>query len=365
MQKDVKKDKCFIKWIESLSSKPNTAAGYKYGVLRFCEFTGKNPSKLVKEAHNDYERRVPPWELRHVMQLEGFVQMLHKYPAANNTKLNWIHGVKNFYTYHKVPVTDVKIKIPAGATEKYLDIPVLKIEDIRNAVLNCGTLKILKALILTLLSSGQAQAELRALQGRHLKNIVNGVAVVNMTRGKTHRRYTFFIGSEALAAIHEYKPELKDNEFIFTHQDGTQIRPQGVSNLVARHCKKIGLDRAYLAPQRFRHYFKSTLTGSMDSTFIEYLVGHKLPGVESHYFLGNQEKMMEQYIKNQDLLTVFTKHEILQTKYDKLRNQQGADGLKKMQEQMTRLENEVIKLLRGEKHDLPDHIKIMSFCEVA
>ncbi len=44
----------------------------------------------------------------------------------------------------------------------------------------------MKALILTFLSSGQGQAEILKLKGRHLKDIRNGVAVVNMTRGKTN-----------------------------------------------------------------------------------------------------------------------------------------------------------------------------------
>jgi hypothetical protein len=37
-----------------------------------------------------------------------------------------------------------------------------------------------------------------------------------MIRGKTKRRYTFFIGSEALEAIKEYKPNLKDDEYVFS-----------------------------------------------------------------------------------------------------------------------------------------------------
>ncbi len=76
--------------------------------------------------------------------------------------------------------------------------------------------------------------EVRKLQGRHLKNIVRGVAVIGMTRGKTNRRYTFFLGAEALEAIREYKPELKDDEYIFIHRDGTQLRPQEVDNMLAR-----------------------------------------------------------------------------------------------------------------------------------
>ncbi len=62
----------------------------------------------------------------------------------------------------------------------------------------------------------------------------------------------------------------------------------------------------------------------MDNTFIEYLLGHKLPGVESHYFLGNLDKMIEQYLKYQDKLTVFTEKEVLQKQYDRLSEEHTA-----------------------------------------
>lgn len=363
MQNNLKDDKCFVNWQESLSSKPSTAAAYKYGIQRFCEFTGKSPSQLIEEAREDYLNRAAPWELKHINQFEGFNLMLEKYPAANNTRLNWLRGVKSFYSHNKLPIIGVKTKISQGAREEYQDIPVLKIEDIRRAVIECGTMKIIKALILTFLSSGQGQAEIRVLKGRHLKNVVNGIAVIPMTRGKTKRRYTFFIGGEALEAIHEYKPDLKDKDYIFTHRDGTQLRPQEVCGLIARHCNNIGMNRAYFAPHRFRHYFKTALTGSMDTTFIEYLKGHKLPGVESSYFLGNQEKMLEQYLKNQHLLTVFTEKEILQKQYDELKTQKGADGLEKMEEHIKRLERAVIdsrsdmlRVIREELGLRPDQI---------
>ncbi len=259
MQKDLKKDKCIGNWFSTM--KTSTATAYRNGVIKFCEYTKKTPAQLIDEAKKDYIDRVPPWELKHLAQLEQFTNMLKGLDAANNSKLTWVRGVKNFYAFHKLPIIGFKLTIPQSSRESYLDLPVLKIEDIRKAILDCGTNKKLKAMILTFLSSGQGQAEVRKLQGRHLKNIVNGVAVVAMTRGKTNRRCTFFIGSEALNAIKEYKPNLKDEEFIFCRKDGGEYRPQEIDGLIYRHCEKIGLDRSYFAPHRFRHYFKSTKIG--------------------------------------------------------------------------------------------------------
>lgn len=363
----IQNDACAVEWLKNLN--PQTAKTYIYGLDRFCKFTGKTPSVLIDEARADYTARVEPWNIRHIKLIESFVVSLND-GMANWTKKMHLKGIKSFYKIHKIPVVGLTYaNIPSMPTEEYLDLPVLKLEDIRRAVNICGNNKLLKALILTFLSSGQGQAEIQKLKGRHLKNVVNGISIVNMTRGKTHTRYTFFIGEEALGAIKEYKPKIEDDEYVFTQRkdDTKQLYNPLVGAMFAVHAKKLGVPRGYFAPHRFRQYFKTQLTELIDSRYVEYWMGHKLGGVESNYFIGAgvEERMLKAYIKGLSYLTVYTDKETLQKKYDELKQQQGADGLKNMQEQMTRLENEVIKLLRGEKHDLPDHIKIMSFCEVA
>lgn len=354
LNKNVVNDPMFGVWYQSVMvSNKNTANGYHYGMIHYCNFTEKSPTELIEEARKDYIDRVPPWELRHVKHIEEFITHLKKVSdLANNTKLNYIKGVKHFYKFNKLPA-DVDIKIPQGATEKYLDLPPLKLEDVRKMVQTTGHDWFIKAFVLCMLSSGQGQMEIRTLKGKDLKNIDNGVAVVNKTRGKTNRRYFFFIGAEALQAIHDYKPDLKENEYIFTKKKSNKpLMPQEINTYLLRHVRRLGFDRAYFAPHRFRHYFKTALTGNMDTTFIEYLLGHKLGGVESNYFLGNQPKMIEAYLKNQHLLTVFTDKEVLQRQYDELKGIHDIETerikkeLETMQGQMKSL---IIAMVQAEK----------------
>ena len=328
LKNKLKDDKLYGIWIKSLSER--TASRYRYGIISYCDYTGKSCTALINEAREDYINRVAPWELRHIREFEGFIQALKSdkilradgKKLSNWAKLGYVNAVRHFYTLNKIPVESLnKVNIPAMASEKYLDLDGLKIEDIRKAVLACGVdEKLTKALILTFLSSGQAQAEIQKLQGRHLKNIVNGIAIVNMTRGKTNRRYMFFIGQEALAAIHDYKPDIGENETIFTQKTSDKaLNDTYIGTIFKRLAEKLGWNRSYFQPHRFRHYFKTAMSGSMDSVFVEYFLGHKLPGVESNYFLGNQDKMLEQYIKNQDKLTVFQEKEVLQKELDALK----------------------------------------------
>ena len=338
LKNKLKDDKLYEAWIRSLSER--TASRYRYGIIAYCDYTDKSCSELITEAREDYINRVAPWELRHIKELEGFIQSLKDdkvkrtdgKPLSKWAKLGYINAIRHFYQLNKIPVEKIKHNIPAMASEKYMDVPVLTLDHIRKAVLSCGIDENLtRALILTFLSSGQAQGEVQKLQGRHLKNIVNSVAVVNMTRGKTNRRYTFFIGQEALTAIHDYKPIIGDDDIVFTQKTSNKpLNDTYIGTIFKRLADKLGWERSYFQPHRFRHYFKSQLSGSMETVFIEYLLGHKLPGVESNYFLGNQTKMLEQYIKNQDKLTMFTDTETLQKKYDELK-------------QKDRLESDVLK----------------------
>lgn len=343
LKNKLKDDKVYSAWIKSLSDR--TASRYRYGIIAYCDYTEKSCRVLINEAREDYVNRAAPWELRHIKEFEGFIQALKSdkilradgKKLSNWAKLGYVNAIRHFYQLNKIPVESLnKVNIPAMASEKYLDLEGLKLDDIRKAVLSCGVdEKLTKALILTFLSSGQAQAEIQKLQGRHLKNVVNDVAIVNMTRGKTNRRYMFFIGQEALTAIHDYKPNIGDNDFVFTQK--TKDKPLNdtyIGTIFKRLAAKLGWERSYFQPHRFRHYFKSQLSGSMDSTFIEYFLGHKLPGVESNYFLGNQDKMLEQYTKNQDKLTVFTNAETLQKQYDNLKQENSVveQAYKQMQQ---------------------------------
>jgi integrase len=363
----LEKDSIYMKWYNEAFDRQNTRLSYRYGLRCFCDFLNMQPSELIKEAQDDYLNRVAPWQLSHIKHIEDFIIFLKTKNdhLTNNSKLNHIKAIKNFYQFNKIPVILTKIGITQGASERYLDIPRLKLEDIRKAVLSTGLDKFLKAFILTSLSSGQGQYEIRALKGKHLKNINNGVAIVNMTRGKTNRRYFFFIGKEALDAIHEYKPNLKDDDFIFTQKltttDGdirnTPLSAQEVTCYFSRHAEKLGLDRSYFAPHRFRHYFKTALTGNMDNIYVEYLLGHKLPGVESNYFLGDQEKMIEQYLKNQKYLTVFTEQEQLQKEYDELKSKSG--DLISIKEENQKLKVEMEELKQDQIKFYKDIEKIM------
>ena len=343
-------DPSYKKWYESMTIAKNTLWTYSYGLELYSQFSGMSLSELVEEARTDYINKVAPWESKHINRFKEFVAYLKGMDGklANGTKLLHAKGVRNFYSFHLGVPFNIKIGIQQGATDEYLDLPVPKIEDVRKAVLNCGTDKMLKAMILTIFSSGQGQAEIRILKGKHLKEIVNGIAIVHMTREKmsgqtVKRRYTFFIGSEALAAIKEYKPNLKDEDYVFTQRGSDKpLSAQEVDRWFAIHAEKCGFDRAYFAPHRLgRHYFKTTLEGNMTHSFIEFIMGHKLPGAESHYLLY-KDKMLEEYVKCQHLLTIYTPQEKLQADYDKLKQSSGS-----------------VELLKNQMSERDSHIEIL------
>ncbi len=163
-----------------------------------------------------------------------------------------------------------------------------------------------------------------------------------MVRGKTGRKYTFFLGKEAIEAIKEYKPNLKEDEYVFSKvRSNAPLSSQEFDNFVKRVAVNACLDKSYFMPHRFRHFFKSTLAGQMETTFIEFLMGHKLPGIESSYFLFNKDKMIESYLKNQHLLSVYNDSETLQKELDELKQKDQFE----------------IEMVKGENQDLKSQMQ--------
>lgn len=341
---EIKNDPHFKKWIKSL--KPATANIYGGALFHFCEFTGFDPSELIKQAYEDYDKFLPPYRLRHIKYVDSFqIHLQDSIEYANLTKITHVNGVRRFYKFYKISTADVNgHNIPTIVTERYMELPVLKQVDVRSMVNYFERNKLIRAVILTAFSTGQAQDDIYNLKGRHLKNVRDGVAIIKKIRGKTKGdQYVYFIPPEALAAIHEYKPHIKDDEFVFTIGNGNKMYPAYAGKYISRMEKGLGWVQGYAQLHRVRQYWKTKLTGKMDRLFLEHIMGHKTQGVEGNYFVAEavQDEILAAYLENLHLLTVFTDKETLQKENDTLKVKQSSeiDEIRKnyqmLQEQMT------------------------------
>lgn len=77
----------------------------------------------------------------------------------------------------------------------------------------------------------------------------------------------------------------------------------------------------------------------------------KSPGVESHYFSGNQDKMIEAYLKNLHLLSVFTDQETLQKQYDDLK-QKHVVGNEELKAKIAEMEADKAKQQEKQQADM-------------
>ncbi len=351
----LKKDPCYNKWIEAQRVSKNSIYSYSYALQMFSEFTGLTPEQLVTEAREDAKQHLGTWEIRAIEHYEGFVTYLKKLDGSlsDNYKHLLLQGVKNFYRFYKVPIIS-DFSISARITDRYRDIKNLKMEDIRKAVQMCGRNKMIRAMIICLVASGQGQAELRALKGYHLKNVINNVVVVRMARHRSKKEYFFFLNQEAVDAVHEYKKDLKDGDYIFTQVGSDKpLSVQEFDAFMRRHAERCGLDPSYIAPHRIRHFWKNALQGYITQDFIEFLMGHRLVGSQDNYFEGNANlnKMIAEYIKHQDKITITLSEEKLQKAYDDLKEKCES----------TKIEN--IQRMTGEIEELKKQIETMREAE--
>ena len=114
------------------------------------------PTELVDEVYEEYEEFVPPHKLRYIKYIDAWqIHLKNDASFSNNTKLSYITAVKSFYGVNKISTSDVnKPGISNTVTEKYLELPVLKLEHVRKMVQYFSRNEMLKALILTVFSSG-------------------------------------------------------------------------------------------------------------------------------------------------------------------------------------------------------------------
>ncbi len=132
-------DEKYVSWLNSL--KGSTGNSYRYGIIEFCKFTNKTPEHLIEEAREDYNNRVAPWDVGHIKAIEAFTEHIKRDSEykTNWWRLNLLMGIRSFYKYHKIPVAEIsKFNIPSMPSERYADLPALKLEDIRKAVSICG-----------------------------------------------------------------------------------------------------------------------------------------------------------------------------------------------------------------------------------
>lgn len=321
MSIDIERDPRVEQWLEMIEGAKATRKTYTTYIKTFCECIGKKPTELIEEAIKETREGKLLSERNTVIYLTKFKKCLNDKKKAPKTQGVALSTIKSFYK-----AFDIQLSSSLGKTKKRMPLrehqTFLTKDDVKTLLTHASNLR-MRAIILTMATSGMAKNEIIHLRMKDITFDKNGIGIVTMRREKSQVDYTTFISPEATIAINAYldernrDPYLKvkspsDHVFVtygaklksgekITDKKGSKIADQTFVN----EFKKLGEDlgygngKGYFVKSRshaFRKFFASTLENAgMPKNKIDFMLGHTPSGNDLAYFHHNIAKLKEMY----------------------------------------------------------------------
>lgn len=322
---EVVNDPYFKNFINKRRISESTERVYNGRLSSFCEFLGKSPSELIKEAQKEKGQKIDEY-------FQDYIENLKKSGKSSNTIINRIDTLKAFYKEYDID-TDSINRIISPETEKLTSKKIISEYQI-NEALELSSLRD-KAIILLHMSSGMEATELRHLTyGDFINSIeeyidlesndklnVNKIAdklskmneVVGtwkIEKNRTLKPYVTFSSSESTKAILSYLIDRqRKNKTLKSLEDPLFVNSQNQALNVSAHgsiFKRIN-NRAnfgYLTKKRrffsstmLRKYFKSKLCESgIDKNEINAILGQKLDTDIDYHSDAEIERLKNKYL---------------------------------------------------------------------
>ena len=310
-------------WLRLGNFSDSTGQGYTQGLHQYCTYHNMTPDKLIEEAEAEHGLLLK--DQRILLRLSDFKENISN--KSPNTVSIRMAGIHSFYRNHYIIIPTNPNKSRNGTTtlikndwhgfDKKVVRECLKHLNLRD-----------RAILLTMISSGQARAEIRNLKIAEVADVDNqNITTVHLHRVKSGTNYTTFPPSEATLVIAEYRKERKYkadkmgvddvNPYLFVtsyNNQFAQLKDDTFNNIFLRLSEKMGrefetADGTYntLRSHNFRKFFKTQMQNSgLPVWQIEHQMGHTLNSLDKAYFIAEKSKMKENYLKHLSAVSVET-----------------------------------------------------------
>ena len=346
----------------------------------YSKFHKMSLSNLIDEADED-EENIKQMRKRKINdRLDDFVEYLendeHEHTKGKGYSAQSIHDiiwrVRAFYKYFKIELPDTYLpSIPD--IERSTDVPT--IQEMGKVISNVGNVRH-RSVIENMYSSGLSVGEVSKLTKEQfrvatsdyhdadtveecvkqlLKRINKGEAIIptwELTRGKTNYSFITFNNPECTRDTCYFLQDEAD----FEDPRLYEMEPDTIKKAFRRIGIRNNMGKTATGGNRFhthamRKIFATTLTGAeingvpIDSLFIEFLLGHKLPKSMEPYYKNRPKRLKKIYMQVVDDLSVekvnvttFTDDEILAMK-KKMKEQE--DLLDEIFNKFEEIDNEI------------------------
>jgi len=318
-------NKLFRKFCKERNIKDSTMKGYESALKQFITFHNLTIDKLIEEAVEDEEKRIPLKERRIKKRLLDYRNYLLSSDMSPNTAKTYFSKLKTFYLHFEIELPH----LPDAKYEKvyetnYLDLPTKKHIAQALEIVSID----LKAVILFMSSSGTAKAEALSLtveqflngtldyhNGESIKEILNQLERRNdvvptfyLKRIKTDKYYYTFCSPEASLAIVKYlktRKNLKISDKLFDFSNSLLLaRFQEINDTM-----KWGFKGKYrfFRSHTLRKFHASNI--GLSAEYIDSLQGRSKNEVHETYIKTNPKKLKEIYKNAMKNVMIYTKKE--------------------------------------------------------
>ncbi len=313
------------KWLSDIayerSGSLNTKKMYLTVLKNFCRFVGKTPDQLVSDCSSEVKIRKFVEQIKAFTMKEGrakgtvvlYTTVLKSFFDHNGVHLP-IRRIQNWVTYEDRAITQDEIH------------KILQVSDLRAQVE-----------IAILAQSGMRIGTLARLTNGHVREGLEKGEVplcihisAELTKGRV-KSYQTFIGPESINLLKLYfhvrkvgtkkipGEQFTDTNPLLRHHGKKEVIPIGphcIYDDIRKALLQTGLAEKTgkpneLRPHSLRKFFKTQLeTAGVPRTFIEHMMGHKLPGSESRYFKPTKEQLKEAYMKGLPFLSLTRRKDV-------------------------------------------------------
>jgi len=323
-KKNLLVDEFVDEWLENTELAEKTAKNYKYAVKIYCEFQKMTPTELIEEAESDLQSNKLPRQYGIKKRLVQYQKFLTE-SRSQSTKAIYTSGVKSFYHYFEIPLPLAKRRNKIQ-TLIMNDWKGFGKDVVRNCLKHLNSRN--RAMLLSIVSGGFAKNEILNLKISDTQDIdAQGITTVRLIRAKTNTKYTTFLSMEATQAIREYLKDRKerterlgitdDVPYLFVSVYKGEIKQlDGFAynmtfiDLAKKMGKEFETDKGTfnaLRGHNFRKFFKTQMQNhGLPVWQVEHHMGHELSPLDKAYFIEDERKMKENYIKHLDAVMVET-----------------------------------------------------------
>ncbi len=315
-------DEFVDEWLDNTELAEKTTKNYKYAVKIYCELHNLTPTELINEAESDLQSDKLPRQYSIKKRLVQYQKFLTE-SRSQSTKAIYVSGVKSFYHYFEIPLPLAKKRNKVQTLLKN-DWKGFGKDVVRSCLRHLNSRN--RAMLLCIVSGGFAKNEILNLKISDTQDIdAQGITTVRLIREKTNTKYTTFLSIEATAAIKEYLKDRKERTerlgivdnvpylFVSVYQ-GNVSQLDGFAynmtfiDLAKKMGKEFETDKGTfnaLRGHNFRKFFKTQMQNhGLPVWQVESQMGHELSPLDRAYFIEDENKMKENYIKHLDAIMV-------------------------------------------------------------